>query len=141
MYVAWKKMHPEEIEFLLFWKNSCMPVEINMNEFCPSIATHSPNTGPDKSNFFFLLLDAQSPPRIFQRFLLRKCRLDKYLLQNPKDFPCQPKQSLRFLALQHHGNTFIKITEFTYAATYSPDLYEIEFKFSHFCGEFLHLHM
>lgn len=110
-----------------FLKKSLQPVEVNMNEFYPCIPTHFSNIGPDNSSFFFLLLDSQSPPRIFQRFLLRKCGLDKNPLQSLKDFPHQPKQSLRFLALQHHGNTFIRIAEFIYAATYSPDLCMVEF--------------
>lgn len=39
-----------------------MPIEANMIEFCYYIPTNSFNIGPDTSSFFFLLLDAQSPP-------------------------------------------------------------------------------
>lgn len=124
LYVAWKKMHPEELEFLHFWKNPCMPIEVNMIEFCPYIPTNSSNAGPANSSFLFISLLSG----FFKKILLRRCRLDKYPLQSLKNFSCQPKQSLKLLGLQHHGNTFIRITEFICAATYSPDLCMVKFK-------------
>lgn len=75
-----------------FWKGPFMPVEVNMIEFCPYIRTNSFSIGPDNSSFSFLLLDAQSPPRILQRCLLRKCRLEKCPLQSLKEsFPTPAK--------------------------------------------------
>lgn len=56
MYVAWKAMHPEELEFRLFWKKYLHASKANMIAYCPCIPAISFNIGPDNSSLFFFLL-------------------------------------------------------------------------------------